>query len=50
MTLIRYLEKVAEKGTGDATMSYSSHRKIFTTTMESDLAQHLIDFPTDVVV
>ena len=43
MTSKRYLEKVANKGTGNATMGYSSHRKIFANTMESHLAQHLID-------
>ena len=42
MTLKRYLEKVAERGEDNATMGYSSHRKVFTAKMESDLAQHLI--------
>ena len=43
MTLKRYLEKVAKDGTDNATMGYSSHRKVFTAAMETDLAQHLMD-------
>ena len=42
MTLKRYLEKVAKDGSTDnATVGYSSHRKVFTAAMETDLAQHL---------
>jgi len=43
MTLTRYLKKINEKGPSQATMGYSSHRKIFSDEMEIDLARHLSD-------
>ena len=43
MTIKRYFKKVVKKGTDNATIGLFLHRKIFTTTMESDLALHLID-------
>ena len=40
MTFKRYLEKVAKDGTDNASVGNSSHRKAFTATMVTDLAQH----------
>ena len=40
MTLTHYLKKAAEKGPTNANMGYSSHNKILSKEMESDLAKH----------
>ena len=43
MTLTRYLRKAAEKGPTNANMGYSSHKKILSKEMESDLAKHFLN-------
>lgn len=44
MTLSRYINKTKNENEKDITVGYSSHRKIMTSEMETDLAGHIIEF------